>query len=117
MTSKTHDEYEVLADRAERGELVPVARTAKKGSARSRAEAVRLLMDATGADEPEQAIKIATGRPKVGAGTSGPSPVVRARVPEALKAEVLALAVREHIKESDVVRQALAEYISARETA
>ena len=53
---------------------------------------------------------MAMGRPAVGT-SSGASPVVRARVPQALKDRVGALAQREHRKESDIVREALAAYV------
>ena len=44
----------------------------------------------------------------------GSSPVVRARVPEALKRAVAAIADQEHRKESDIVREALAAYVQGR---
>lgn len=116
MTRKTNEEYETLADRAEHGELAAVPGATRRGTAESRAEVARLLMEATGTHDVQEAIRIGAGRPKVGSGT-GPSPVVRARVPEQLKASVAALAAREHVKESDVVREALAEYVSARQLA
>ncbi|GAA1359950.1 hypothetical protein GCM10009596_16060 [Arthrobacter rhombi] len=114
MTSNANEAYEALADRAERGELPAVPGTAWRGTAESRAEAARLLMGATGTEDVQEAIRVGVGRPKVGAG-AGPSPVVRARVPEELKARVTALAAREHLKESDIVREALSEYVSTRQ--
>ena len=53
---------------------------------------------------------IAVGRPRVGA-KAGQSPVVRARVPQELKAGVAALAERENRAESDIVRDAVAAYV------
>lgn len=50
------------------------------------------------------------GRTAVGTSSSA-SPVVRARVPQALKDRVHALAQREHRKESDIVREAVAAYV------
>lgn len=40
--------------------------------------------------------------------------MVRARVPQALKDRVAAVAKREHRKESDVVRDALVAYVETR---
>lgn len=40
--------------------------------------------------------------------------MIRARVPQALKARVAAIAEREQRKESDVVRDALAAYVEIR---
>lgn len=57
---------------------------------------------------------LAMGRPPVGA-KRGPSPVVRARVPQALKDRVHDLAQREQRDESDIVRAALAAYIELRQ--
>lgn len=113
MTRNTNEEYEALADRAERGELAAVSGPAHRGTAESRTEVARLLMEATGTRDVQEAIRVGAGRPKVGSGT-GPSPVIRARVPEELKARVAALAARENLRESDIVREALAEYVSTR---
>ncbi|RWZ68725.1 ribbon-helix-helix protein, CopG family [Labedella populi] len=54
------------------------------------------------------------GRPPVGT-KRGPSPVVRARVPQALKDRLHALAERENRDESDIVREALAAYVKVRQ--
>lgn len=105
------EEYEQLADRAERGELRVKPGTARGGSEASRAEVARMLMEATETTDSQEAVTVAMGRPRAGMGT-GPSPVVRARVPEALKESLTALAKREQRKESEVVREALAAYIS-----
>lgn len=114
MSREDSRDYEVLADRAQQGELATVRGTARRSTPESRTEAARLLMEATGANDVQEAIRVGAGRPKVGSG-SGPSPVVRARVSEALKASVTALAARENTKESDIVLKALAEYVSARQ--
>ncbi|MDR1266745.1 MAG: ribbon-helix-helix domain-containing protein [Propionibacteriaceae bacterium] len=59
-------------------------------------------------------MRLAAGRPPVGA-ARGPSPVVRARVPQALKDRVLALATLEGRDESDIVREAVASYVALRQ--
>ena len=68
-------EYETLADRAEAGELSIIPGTIRRG-AEARAEATRLLMEATGAQRVEDVIPLAVGRPRAGQ-ESGPSPTVR----------------------------------------
>jgi hypothetical protein len=105
------DRYEDLADRAERGELRAVPGTVLRGDA-ARDAGRRELLDATGASTLQEATRIALGRPPVG--SAGPSPVVHARVPRALKDGLAELAAREHRRESDVVREALATYLDAR---
>lgn len=101
--------YDDLAARAERGELTLKPGTVRRG-ADAAAEAQRLLMEVTGTTTAGDAARVALGRPSLGA-TGGASPVVRARVPQALKDQVLELAKREHVKESDVVREALAAWV------
>ncbi len=102
--------YDDLAERAERGQLRPVPGTARGGDAAGHAEVAQLLMDATGAPTLREAVHLAAGRPPVGT-KRGPSPVVRARVPQDLKDRVRALAQREQRDESDIVREAVAAYI------
>jgi hypothetical protein len=102
--------YEALAARAERGELAVKPGTARRGEAAAHDEIRGLLIQATGASTVQEAATIAVGRPRLGAQT-GQSPVVRARVPQALKERVAALAEREHRAESDIVREALAAYV------
>ena len=102
-------DYEALADAAERGELIPDPATILRGPAAT-AEARRVLLEASGAADLEELTRMAMGRPVVGS-TPGASPVVRARVPQALKDRIDALAQREHRKESDIVREALAAYV------
>lgn len=104
------DTYRELADRAEHGELRVKPGTIRRGPAATE-ETRLLLMEATETDTLEDMTRVALGRPKVGA-ARGASPVVRARVPQALKDRVLEVAEREHVNESDVVRAALAAYVA-----
>lgn len=104
--------YDELAARAERGELKAKPGTARRGPEVA-ADAQRLLMEAAGATSFEELTRVALGRPNVGA-KGGASPVIRARVPQALKDRVTAIAEREHRKESEVVRDALAAYVELR---
>lgn len=104
--------YDELAERAERGELALKPGSSLRGAAAAE-EARRVLMAATGAASVEDVTRIALGRPSAGS-PGGESPVVRARVPWALKARVAALAKSEHRKESDVVRDALAAYVEVK---
>lgn len=101
--------YDELATRAERGELAIKPRTVRRG-ADAAAEAQRSLMEATGALNVEDMTRIALGRPSLSA-PGGASPVIRARVPESLKAAVAAIAARDHRPESEVVREALTAYV------
>ncbi len=102
--------YDKLAERGERGDLKVKPGTVRRGP-EAADEAQRLLMDVTGATSADELTRIVLGRPNVGA-KGGASPVVRARVPQALKDRVAAIAEREHRKESDVVRDALAAYVT-----
>lgn len=104
--------YEELAARAERGELKPKKGTAKYGQEAVNAARSQLLA-ASGAQSVEEFTRMALGRPAVGE-KRGPSPVVRARVPQALKDRVSALAETEHRAESDIVRDALAAYVGVK---
>lgn len=104
--------YDKLAERAERGELTVKPGTERRG-AEAAADAQRLLMEATGATSTAELTRIVLGRPALGT-KGGESPVVRARVPQALKDRVAEIAEREHRKESDVVRDALAAYVELR---
>ena len=107
-----HD-YDALADAAERGELTPIPGTELHGEAAA-AEVRRMLLETTGTTDLDELTRMAMGRPAVGT-SSGASPVVRARVPQALKDRVNALARRQHRKESDIVREALAAYVQLQE--
>lgn len=102
--------YDELAARAERGELTVKPGTTLRG-AKAATEAQRSFRDAAGTTDLDELTHIVLGRPSIGT-RSGASPVVRARVPQALKDRVAAVAKREHRKESDVVRDALAAYVS-----
>lgn len=106
--------YDKLAARAERGDLKVTPGTVRRGP-EAAAEAQRSLMEATGARSAAELTRIALGRPRVGSQTGG-SPVVRARVPQALKDRVAAVAAHENRRESDLVRDALAAYVEARPT-
>lgn len=105
------DNYDDLAAQAERGDLAAKPGTVRRGAAASE-EARRMLMEATGAATLSDAMTLAMGRPPVGAEKNGASPVVRSRVPAALKAQVVAQAAREHRNESDIVRDALVAYLT-----
>ncbi len=107
------DKYEDLAARAEHGELAVKPGTVRHGVAAA-AAARSALMEATGASTPQEAVRLAVGRPLAGT-KRGPSPVVRARVPQALKDRVHALAEREQRDESDIVREAVAAYVALRQ--
>lgn len=104
--------YDKLAERAERGELKVKPGTVRRGP-EAAADAQRLFMEATGATNTDELTHIALGRPTLGT-KRGASPVVRARVPQALKDRVAEVAERENRKESDVVRDALAAYVKVR---
>lgn len=106
------ENYEGLAARAARGELAVKPHTVVRGPAAA-AAANKALMEATGAPTPQKAAQLAMGRPPVGT-KRGPSPTVRARVPQTLKDRVHALAEREQRDESDIVREALAAYVELR---
>ncbi|MGC0273463.1 ribbon-helix-helix protein, CopG family [Pseudactinotalea sp. Z1739] len=107
------DKYDDLAAGAERGDLTVKLGTVRRGEAAA-AAARSALMDATGATTEQEVVQIAVGRPPAGT-KRGPSPVVRARVPQALKDRVHALAEREQRDESDIVREAVAAYVKLRE--
>lgn len=103
------DKYEELASRAEHGELAVKPGTIRHGEDAA-STAREALMDATGTDTVEEATRIAVGRPALG--REGRSPVVRARVPQALKDQVQQIADHQHRKESEIVREALADYVA-----
>lgn len=104
--------YDELAERATQGDLAVKPGTVRRGP-EAAAEARRLLMAATGATSTEDLTRVVLGRPSLGT-TVGASPVVRARVPQALKDRVTAIAESEGRNESDVVRDALAAYVEIR---
>lgn len=102
--------YDELAARAERGDLTIKPGTVRRG-ADAAADAQRSLLDATGAATLDELTHIVLGRPSVDRATTGASPVIRARVPQALKDRITAMAKSQHRRESDVVRDALAAYV------
>lgn len=103
-------DYDELAARVGRGEVTVKPGSVLRGAAAA-SEAQRDLMEATGAASLDELTRVVLGRPSVGT-RSGASPVLRARVPQALKDRVVELARREHRKESDVVRDAVAAYVT-----
>lgn len=103
-------DYDELAARAEQGGFTVKPGTVRRGQDAAD-EAQRSLTEATGTTNLDELTRIILGRPAVGT-ESGASPVVRARVPQALKDRVAAMAKRQHRKESDIVRDALAAYVS-----
>lgn len=103
-------DYDELADRAQRGELVSKPGTARRG-ADAAAEGQRALMSATGQRTIEDATRVALGRPRLG--SEGPSPVWRVRASEDLDAQVRALAAKKNVPVSQVVREAVAAYVRA----
>lgn len=101
-----------LARRAEHGGLTVKPGTVRRGP--EAAETARAaLMAATGATTAEEATRIAVGRPTLG--HEGKSPVVRARVPQALKDRLHQLAQEQHRNESEIVREALIAYVRSGE--
>ncbi|WRS30792.1 hypothetical protein U6G28_03640 [Actinomycetaceae bacterium MB13-C1-2] len=104
-------DYDELANRAEQGELQPIPGTALYGEGAATA-ARELLMVATGASTLDEAQTLAVGRPRVGQ-EKGASPTLRARVPQALKNSVAALAKEQNRPESEIVREAIAVYVSS----
>jgi hypothetical protein len=108
------NDYEELATRAANSELTVKPGTVLRGSAASKA-GQQALMQATAAATPTEAVRIALGRPQLG--HEGRSPVVRARVPKTLKAEVTELAAVQGRRESEIVREAVATYVQAHRAA
>lgn len=106
--------YDELARRAEHGGLSVKPGTIRRGP--QAADAARAaLMEATGTTTVEDATRIAVGRPSLG--HEGKSPVVRARVPQALKDRLHQIAEAQHRKESEIVREALIAYVRSDEGA
>lgn len=102
-----HDE---LARRAEAGQLPAKPDTITRGP--EAAETARTaLLEATGTTTLDDATRIAVGRPSLSHEGQGRSPVVRARVPQTLKDQVQQLAATQHRKESEIVRDALTDYL------
>ena len=103
-------EYDELASRAERGEILSVHGTARRGAAAA-AEGQRALRDATEQRTIEGATRVALGRPRLG--SEGASPVWRVRASVNLDARVRALAAQKKVPLSQVVRDAVAAYVDA----
>lgn len=110
MTMSTEQNYDELAARAERGELLVVPGTERRGVDAAGAGR-RLLMDATGADTWEEAATLALGRPTLAEGRRGPSPVWRLRTTPELDRRVRHAAQERGISVSTLIREAVAEYI------
>lgn len=55
--------------------------------------------------------RVGPGRPALTRGSTGPSPRVAYRVPQATKAKLAEVAARENRRESEVARAALDEYL------
>lgn len=107
-------DYDELALRAEHGGLSVKPGTVRRGP--EAAEAARAaLLEATGTETVQEATRIAVGRPALGG--EGKSPVVRARVPQALKDRLHQIAQAQHRKESEIVREALIAYVGSEEGA
>lgn len=104
-------DYGDLTDRVARGDVAIKPGTIRRGPAAA-AAAQSTLMEAAGTSTLEELTRVAQGRPPLGA-EPGASPVVRARVPKELKDRVSELARRDHVKESDIIRRALALYTTA----
>ncbi|MCM3487117.1 ribbon-helix-helix domain-containing protein [Kocuria rosea] len=106
--------YDELARRAEHGGLSVKPGTVRRGPEAAEA-AGAALMEATGATTVQEATRVAVGRPPLG--KEGKSPVVRARVPQALKDQLHQIAQDQHRKESEIVREALIAYLRSEDEA
>ncbi|MDO5618806.1 ribbon-helix-helix protein, CopG family [Kocuria sp.] len=104
-------DYDDLADQAERGQLSTKPGTIRRGSAAA-AEARKALLEAADAATIEELSAIPLGRPTLRSTKPGPSPILQVRVPQDLKDRVAAIAQREHRNESEIVREALANWVT-----
>lgn len=109
MTDPIETEAAVLADAAERGELRLTGQPLFGEEAR--AEARALLMAATGTTTAEEAAHVALGRPRVGEARPE-TRQWRVRVPAALDDAARAVAARDGLTVSDVVRRAAAAQLT-----
>ncbi|WP_282859402.1 hypothetical protein [Pseudoclavibacter helvolus] len=107
------DKYEELAAQAESEGLAVKPDSIRRGAWAAHM-GQELLVAATGAQSPEEATQLALGRPRAGSTKKGASPTIRARVPQALKDGVRAVAAAEGRDESEVVRTAVAAYVQER---
>ena len=103
--------YDEVADAAQRGRLRPVEGTRTTGREAADAAAADLLA-ATGAEDLDQGVELALGRPRVGE-ERGPSPMWRVRAPQDLDDAVRALADQRGQTVSMIVRQAVRDYLTA----
>lgn len=103
--------YDELAAQAAAGQLAPKQGSVQRGSAAADSGR-RLLMDATGAETVDEAVKIARGRRRLDA--PAPDEVTwRVRTTGALDREVRHLADVRGQTISQVVRDAVANYVRA----
>lgn len=114
MTDPIETEAAALADAAERGELRPAGRPSSGEQARAQARA--LLMAATDTTTPEDAARVALGRPRVGE-ERPETRHWRLRVPAALDDAAREAAERDGVTVSDVVRRAVAAQLTPGGTA
>jgi len=103
-------DYEAWADAAERGELHVILGTEKRGEDAA-ASGRAAIFAATGAATVEEANRMTMGRPKVGE-ARGESRQWNVRASEELRRAAEERAAAEHISVSDLVRKAVAEYVS-----
>lgn len=104
-----HTDYDDLAARAEAGDLQPVSGTALRGAGAAGTGRAALLA-ATGADNVEDATRIALGRPRLGEDRR-PSAVWKVRASAQLDDRVRAHVQAHGIAFSDLVREAVNEYV------
>lgn len=107
------DKYEELSAQAESEGLAVKPNSIRRGAGAAR-DGQELLIAATRAKTLEEAVQLAMGRPRAGSDKTGASPTIRARVPQALKDGVRAVAEAEGRDESEVVRTAVAAYVQDR---
>ncbi|NLC98190.1 MAG: ribbon-helix-helix protein, CopG family [Actinomycetales bacterium] len=105
-----HD-YEEMADRAEAGLLKPKGAPVRGGDA---AQAGReLLLRATETNDLENAVRLAVGRPPLGANQTPPSKTWRVKAPAELDAALRELAAERGVGLSEIVREATLDYLRA----
>ncbi|MDR1118569.1 MAG: hypothetical protein LBL01_04670 [Bifidobacteriaceae bacterium] len=100
-------DYSALAAIAETAGLEPAGQPLRGEAAADLGR--RMIYEASGADDPRAAARVAVGRPPVGEG--GPSPVVRARVNQRTKQRLARIAAQRGSRESDLVREAIDLYL------
>ena len=105
-------DYAELASRAERGELAVLPGTVKRGAAAVE-EAHDMLLAATGAASIDEAAVIALGRPRLDA-VAAEGRTWKVRTTTALDDEVRRVAAERRISVSQLVREAVANYVHAR---